>query len=204
MWHEVNTVSNLPAQLDVFATAAAKYEFLFVAKGGGSANKLFLFQETKALLNPKSFEKFVADKLPLLGTAACPPYHLVFVVGGTSAEACMKTLKLASAKYSTRCPPPETSTAGRSAISRWRRRCPDRALDRHRRSLAKVLPSTCASCACPVTGELPRRDGVSQRRPQHQGEDHEGRVLEKWIRPGRLFPPLRTRRASSASISTGR
>ena len=99
MWKEVNTGTNLPAQIDILATEGAKYEFLFVAKGGGSANKLFLFQETKALLNPKSFEKFVAEKLPLLGTAACPPYHLVFVVGGTSAEACMKTLKLATTKY---------------------------------------------------------------------------------------------------------
>lgn len=99
MWKEVNTGTNLPAQIDLFATEGAKYEFLFVAKGGGSANKMFLFQETKALLNPKSFEKFVGDKLPLLGTSACPPYHLVFVVGGTSAEACMKTLKMASAKY---------------------------------------------------------------------------------------------------------
>lgn len=99
MWKEANTGTNLPAQIDLHATEGAKYEFLFIAKGGGSANKMYLFQETKALLNPKSFEKFVADKLPLLGTSACPPYHLVFVVGGTSAEACMKTLKLASAKY---------------------------------------------------------------------------------------------------------
>ncbi len=99
MWKEVNTGTNLPAQIDVLATEGAKYEFLFVAKGGGSANKMFLFQETKALLNPKSFEKFVTDKLPLLGTAACPPYHLAFVVGGTSAEQCMKTLKLASTRY---------------------------------------------------------------------------------------------------------
>ena len=99
MWKEVNTGTNLPAQIDVLATEGAKFELLFVAKGGGSANKMFLFQETKALLNPKSFEKYVAEKLPLLGTAACPPYHLVFVVGGTSAEACMKTLKLASARY---------------------------------------------------------------------------------------------------------
>ncbi len=99
MWKEVNTGTNLPAQIDVLATEGAKYEFLFVAKGGGSANKMFLFQETKAVLNPKSFEKFVTEKLPLLGTSACPPYHLVFVVGGTSAEACMKTLKLTSAKY---------------------------------------------------------------------------------------------------------
>ena len=99
LWKEVNTGTNLPAQVDLYATEGAKYEFLFVAKGGGSANKMFLYQETKALLNPKSLEKFVTDKLQYLGTSACPPYHLVFVLGGTSAEACLKTLKLASAKY---------------------------------------------------------------------------------------------------------
>ena len=99
MWREVNTGTNLPAQIDILATEGANYDFLFVAKGGGSANKMYLFQETKALLNPRSFEKFVGDKLPLLGTSACPPYHLVFVVGGTSAESCMKVLKLASARY---------------------------------------------------------------------------------------------------------
>ena len=99
MFREVNTGTNLPAQIDLHATEGAKYEFLFVAKGGGSANKLFLFQETKALLNPKSLEKFFAEKMLLLGTSACPPYHLVFVIGGTSAEACMKVLKLATTKY---------------------------------------------------------------------------------------------------------
>jgi fumarate hydratase class I len=99
MWREVNTGTNLPAQIDILATEGESYEFLFVAKGGGSANKLFLFQETKALLNPKSFEKFVADKFAYLGTAACPPYHLAFVIGGTSAEACMKVLKLATTRY---------------------------------------------------------------------------------------------------------
>jgi fumarate hydratase, class I len=99
MWNEVNTGTNLPAQIDIMSTPGSVYEMLFVAKGGGSANKMLFFQETKALLNPKNFAKFVADKLPLLGTSACPPYHLVFVVGGTSAEACMKTLKLASARY---------------------------------------------------------------------------------------------------------
>jgi fumarate hydratase class I len=99
MWNEVNTGTNLPAQVDIQATTGSSYEFLFVAKGGGSGNKMLFFQETKALLNPKSFAKFVADKLPLLGTSACPPYHLAFVVGGTSAEACMKTLKLASTRY---------------------------------------------------------------------------------------------------------
>jgi fumarate hydratase class I len=99
MWSESNTGTNLPAQIDIQAKPGADYELLFVAKGGGSANKMLFFQETKALLNPASFEKFVAAKLPLLGTSACPPYHLAFVVGGTSAEACMKTLKLASTRY---------------------------------------------------------------------------------------------------------
>ncbi len=99
MFKETNTGTNLPAQIDLHATEGAKYEFLFVAKGGGSANKLFLFQETKALLNPKNLAKFFAEKMLLLGTSACPPYHLVFVIGGTSAETCMKTLKLATTKY---------------------------------------------------------------------------------------------------------
>jgi fumarate hydratase class I len=99
MYQEVNSGTNLPAQIDLYATEGASYEFLFVAKGGGSANKTFLYQETKALLNPKSLEAFIVDKMKHLGTAACPPYHLAIVIGGTSAEACLKTVKLASAKY---------------------------------------------------------------------------------------------------------
>ncbi|AHF89726.1 fumarate hydratase [Opitutaceae bacterium TAV5] len=99
MYKETNTGTNLPAQIDLYATPGAEYKFLFVAKGGGSANKNFLFQETKALLNPKSLEKFFTEKLSYLGTAACPPYHLTFVIGGTSAETCLKTVKLASTKY---------------------------------------------------------------------------------------------------------
>ncbi|MEI8311675.1 MAG: fumarate hydratase [Verrucomicrobiota bacterium] len=99
MYDEVNTGTNLPAQIDVYAADGATYDFLFVAKGGGSANKTYLFQETKALLNPASLEKFLVEKMQSLGTAACPPYHLVFVIGGTSAEACLKTVKLASTKY---------------------------------------------------------------------------------------------------------
>jgi fumarate hydratase class I len=99
MWRESNTGTNLPAQIDIHAVPGSAYEFLFIAKGGGSANKMLFFQETKALLNPKSLEAFIEAKLPLLGTSACPPYHLVFVIGGTSAEACMKTLKLASSRY---------------------------------------------------------------------------------------------------------
>jgi fumarate hydratase class I len=89
----------LPAQIDLYATEGASYDFLFIAKGGGSANKTFLYQESKALLNPKGLEAFIVDKLIYIGTAACPPYHLSIVIGGTSAEACLKTVKLASAKY---------------------------------------------------------------------------------------------------------
>jgi fumarate hydratase class I len=99
MYDEVNSGNNLPAQIDLYATEGMEYKFLFVAKGGGSANKSYLYQETKALLNPASLEKFLVDKMKTLGTAACPPYHLAFVVGGTSAEACLKTVKLASTGY---------------------------------------------------------------------------------------------------------
>jgi fumarate hydratase class I len=99
MYEEKNSGSNLPAQIDLYATEGQEYKFLFVAKGGGSANKSYLFQETKALLNPESLEKFLVEKMKTIGTAACPPYHLAFVIGGTSAEACLKTVKLASTGY---------------------------------------------------------------------------------------------------------
>jgi fumarate hydratase class I len=99
MFEEVNTKTNLPAQIDLYASEGAAYKFLFVCKGGGSANKTFLYQETKALLNPKRFKEFCIEKMRALGTAACPPYHLAFVIGGTSAETCLKTVKLASTHY---------------------------------------------------------------------------------------------------------
>ena len=99
MFDEKNTGTNLPAQLDLYATDGDAYKFLFIAKGGGSANKAFLYQETRAVLNPKSIVKFLSDKMVTLGTAACPPYHLTFVIGGTSAESTMKHVKLASTKY---------------------------------------------------------------------------------------------------------
>jgi fumarate hydratase class I len=99
MYKEINSGCNLPAQIDLYATEGNEYKFLFVAKGGGSANKTYLFQETKALLNPESLEKFLVAKMKTLGTAACPPYHLAFVIGGTSAESTLKTVKLASAGY---------------------------------------------------------------------------------------------------------
>ncbi len=99
MFEEQNTGNNLPAQIELFATAGDEYHFLFMAKGGGSANKSLLFQETKALLNPASLSAFLEAKLRSLGTAACPPYHLAIVIGGTSAEQTLKVAKLASARY---------------------------------------------------------------------------------------------------------
>jgi fumarate hydratase, class I len=99
MWDERNTGTNLPAQIEISATDGAEYKFLFMAKGGGSANKSFLYQETKAVLNPTRMAAFLEEKLRTLGTAACPPYHLAIVVGGTSAEFALKTAKYASARY---------------------------------------------------------------------------------------------------------
>jgi len=99
MYAEKNTASNLPAQIEIYSEPGDEYELLFVAKGGGSANKTFLYQETKALLNPESLLRFVAEKIRTLGTSACPPYHLALVVGGTSAEFTLKTVKLASCRY---------------------------------------------------------------------------------------------------------
>jgi fumarate hydratase class I len=99
MYKEVNTACNLPAQIDLYATDGDEYKFLFVAKGGGSANKTYLYQETKALLTPEKLVDFLVEKMKTLGTAACPPYHIAFCIGGTSAETNLKTVKLASTKY---------------------------------------------------------------------------------------------------------
>lgn len=99
MYKEINTGTNLPAQIDIQAVDGDYYKFLFMAKGGGSANKTMLYQETKALLTPDKLVQFLVAKMKYLGTAACPPYHIAVVVGGTSADACMKAVKLASAKY---------------------------------------------------------------------------------------------------------
>jgi fumarate hydratase class I len=99
MYRESNTGNNLPAQIEIYAERGDAYKFMFMAKGGGSANKSMLFQETKALLNPDRLREFLDEKLRGLGTAACPPYHLAIVIGGTSAEYTLKTAKLASARY---------------------------------------------------------------------------------------------------------
>lgn len=99
MFKEKNSGTNLPAQIDIYANEGDEYKFLFVAKGGGSANKTFLFQQTKAVLNPTSLETFLTEQMASLGTAACPPYHIAIVIGGTSAEMNLKTVKMASTKY---------------------------------------------------------------------------------------------------------
>jgi fumarate hydratase, class I len=104
MYQEKNTGCNLPAQIDLFSTDGDTYNFLFMAKGGGSANKTYLYQETKAVLNPEALIDFMKNKMKSLGTAACPPYHLAFVIGGTSAELTLKTVKLASAGYLDKLP----------------------------------------------------------------------------------------------------
>ena len=99
MWEEANTKTNLPAEIKISAVDGMAYDFLFMAKGGGSANKSYLYQETKALLSPDRLLAFLDDKLRSLGTSACPPYHLAVVIGGTSAEMALETAKLASARY---------------------------------------------------------------------------------------------------------
>lgn len=115
MFQEKNTGTNLPAQIDLYATSGDEYHFLFIAKGGGSANKSLLFQQTKAVLNPHSMIKFLEDNVRYLGTAACPPYHLAIVIGGTSAEMTLKTVKLASTGYLDHLP-----TTGSEAGSAFR------------------------------------------------------------------------------------
>lgn len=114
MFEERNTGTNLPAQIDIYSATGHSYEFLFITKGGGSANKSFLYQQSKSLLNEESLERFVTEKIRDLGTSACPPYHLALVIGGTSAEATMKVVKEASAGYLDNLP--ETGSAGGRAF----------------------------------------------------------------------------------------
>ena len=130
MYEEVNTGDNLPAQIDLYAEPGEEYKFLFIAKGGGSANKSFLYQETKAVLNPAALLKFLDGKVRTLGTAACPPYHLAIVIGGTSAEMNLKTVKLASCRYLDSLP---------SQGNRWGQAYRDRALEEEVLELTRRL-----------------------------------------------------------------
>ncbi|CCW59699.1 unnamed protein product [Phytomonas sp. EM1] len=159
MFKEYNTGDNLPAQLDLLAGPGNEYEFLFIAKGGGSANKAFLFQQTKALLNPKSLKVFIEEKLKTLGTSACPPYHLALVIGGTSAEMTMKTVKLASCRYYDSLP--TTGSKGGRAFRdlEWEKIVLDIAANsgigaqfggRHFASQARVIRLPRHGASCPV------------------------------------------------------
>src|SRR3712207_7915966 len=120
MWEERNTGTNLPAQVELYSTpgtGAPEYKLLFMAKGGGSANKSFLFQETKAVLNPRRMLEFLDEKIRSLGTAACPPYHLAVVIGGTSAEYALKTASTPRRTTSTTCRP--RARCRRTASATW-------------------------------------------------------------------------------------
>ena len=122
MFDEKNSGSNLPAQIDIYSKPGISYEFLFITKGGGSANKTFLYQQTKSLLNEENLVKFVREKIKDLGTSACPPYHLAIVIGGTSAEATLKTVKEASAGYLDHLPT-EGNASGRAfRDTEWEKR----------------------------------------------------------------------------------
>ena len=122
MFEEKNTGSNLPAQIDIYAAEGNSYEFLFVTKGGGSANKTFLYQQSKSLLNEASLISFVKEKIKELGTSACPPYHLALVIGGTSAEATLKTVKEASAGYLDHIPTTGNSSGRAFRDTEWEKR----------------------------------------------------------------------------------
>ena len=183
MYEEVNSGTNLPAQIDLYATQGDEYKFLFVTKGGGSANKMYLYQETKALLNPASLEKFLVEKMKTLGTAACPPYHLAFVVGGTSAEACLKAVKLASTKYFDHLP-----TSGNKGGQAFRDvEMEEKLLKAAQKSGygaqfggkyfaldVRVIRLPRHGASCPVG------DGrLLLRGPEREGEDHQGRDLAR-------------------------
>ena len=180
MWEEKNTGTNLPAQIELYSTpdhdGVPEYKFLFMAKGGGSANKSFLFQETKAVLNPTRMLSFLDEKIRSLGTAACPPYHLAVVIGGTSAEFALKTAKYASAHYLDHLP-----TSGSLSAHGFR----DLELEeevfkltqgfRHRRAVRRqvLLPRRAGHPAAASRRLVPGRDrGVVLGRPPGAGQDH--------------------------------
>ncbi len=179
MFEERNTRNNLPAQVDIYAEGEDAYKFLFMAKGGGSANKTFLFQGHALAPHPRPLIAFVKEKILTLGTAACPPYHLAVVIGGTSAEMTLKTVKLASARYLDGCRRRAPSRATPSGTSRSNRRSSRRRRrpGSARSSAASISATTCASSALPRHGaSLPigsaspaRRTGRRRRRSRATG-----------------------------------
>ena len=182
MWDERNTGTNLPAQIELYAEDPDghpdAYKFLFMAKGGGSANKSYLYQETKAVLNPTRMMQFLEEKLRLLGTAACPPYHLAIVIGGTSAEFALKTAKYASAKYLDALPTAGSMTGARLPRPRagGRGARADPAV-RHRRAVRRqvLLPRRARDPAAPPRRLVPGRDrGLLLGRPAGARQDHAG------------------------------
>ena len=179
MWDEVNTGTNLPAEIKISAVDGDTYKFLFMAKGGGSANKSYLFQETKALLNEASMLAFLDEKVRTLGTAACPPYHLAIVIGGTSAEIAVETAKLASARYFDTLPE-EGNELGRGFRDR-RARAEGAGADpahRHRRPVRRqvLLPRRARGPAAPPRRQLPgRHRRVVLGRPPGARQDHRRR-----------------------------
>ena len=188
MYEEVNTGTNLPAQIDLYATEGAEYKFLFVAKGGGSANKTFLYQETKALLNPESLEKFLVDKMKTLGTAACPPYHLA--VRRSAAPPPRRASRPSSSprpSTSTLCPPTGNEQGqafrdvelGSGSSSRRRSKLG------HRRAVRRQVfrPRRAGHPPAAPRRLLPGRHGrLLLGRPQHQGQDRPGRALARGAR----------------------
>ncbi len=218
MWEERNTGTNLPAQIELYADTAPghelAYKFLFMAKGGGSANKSYLYQETKAVLNPASMVRFLDEKLRSLGTAACPPYHLAIVVGGTSAEYALKTAKYACAKYLDTLP--TSGSDERARLPRRRARGRGAAADpgvRHRRAVRRqvLLPRRAGDPAAPARRLAAGGDrGLLLRRPAGAGEDHPGGGLPRGAgtRARRTScptsPTSTSTTTSSRSTSTGR
>ncbi len=217
MWDERNTGSNLPAQIELYAEdpdgQPDAYKFLFMAKGGGSANKSYLYQETKALLNPARMMQFLDEKLRLIGTSACPPYHLAVVIGGTSGEYALKTAKLASAKYLDNLPRHGTMTRARLPRRRAGGGGPrtDPRL-RHRRPVRRplLLPRRTGGPAAPARRVLPGGDrGVLLGRPAG-ARPRSRRPASGWSgsRPTRRgscpTSSCRRRTRSCASTSTGR
>ena len=168
MFEEKNTGDNLPAQIEIAAEGEDAYKFLFIAKGGGSANKSFLYQATPSILTHERMIAFLKEKILTLGTAACPPYHLAIVIGGTSAELTMKTVKLASARYLDALP--TSGGAGRPRLPRPRDGGGDSQADRSssasaRSSAASISATTCASSACRATAPRCRSASASPARP---------------------------------------